>query len=203
MEDVSLSAEYSQSVHDVWKKTDWKRGRLFYTETMTSYERWNQVQNQMLRQFPLLRLRAGRNGKFYEKKNTDYVLPRDFSEYTLEEALPVMEGWMRREEDWEDAPLFEWRYVRLKKGICMYGSFHHLILDGMSIKLFLQKQERVVSGGRKGKKKRSFGASGTGGKDLGTERLEESQNLVQASCSGRKPMEDSRLPTGQTAGQVK
>ncbi len=148
---------YQQNIRNLCmmygKKPIGKEGGYFYTETMTSYERWNQVQNQMLRQFPLLRLRAGRNGKFYEKKNTDYVLPReDFSEYTLEEALPVMEGWMRREEDWEDAPLFEWRYVRLKKGICMYGSFHHLILDGMSIKLFLQKQEQLYLEGEKEEK---------------------------------------------------
>ena len=148
---------YQQNIRNLCmmygKKPIGKEGGYFYTETMISYERWNQVQNQMLRQFPLLRLRAGRNGKFYEKKNTDYVLPReDFSEYTLEEALPVMEGWMRREEDWEDAPLFEWRYVRLKKGICMYGSFHHLILDGMSIKLFLQKQEQLYLEGEKEKK---------------------------------------------------
>ena len=82
----------------------------------------------------------------------------------------------------------------------MYGSFHHLILDGMSIKLFLQKQEQLYLEGEK-EEKEDRSALLELEEKIWNRRLEESQNLVQASCSGRNRWKTAACPPGRRQGR--
>lgn len=128
-----------------------KNGGYFYTESMTEYKLWNQVQKDILKIYPILCLRADREGFLRLENLENYQLPReDLQELSLGEAQPVMENWMREWTFLEESPMFDWRFVQLKDGICMYGAFQHLVMDSLAISEMLKKQEQLYSLREKG-----------------------------------------------------
>lgn len=119
-------------------------GGYIYSDTMTDYELWQKVIQQLVKKSSDLRLCMTADGYQYETEYTGYQLAYyDRRGSSREEIYREMQCWMSSAAPVEHTLLCDFRYIEWDKGMYLFGRFNHLTMDGVSFSNLVKRIERI------------------------------------------------------------